>query len=519
MKNLKKLTRAALSVAILVVFLFGAILLVWSRIDYLRLRQRASDEVRYQATLIGNQADSRFVQIDAMLRYIATRASETSRAEGLSEAFRASLRRESLLNPAVECLSVFNAQGEMIWSSSFCSAEDPWRRTIMLRHRSSGVDFSITIDEEKVIHISRSISGPDDASFLFFDAIVDNAMVLPQVDDPLFEETIAIGLQENNAGTLLLENYRDSGPDTASRLGELFREIDASSSGISGGTHVEITARTATGIYQLPSFPYYAAVVIGLDEWFASWRSQLVLSLSLVILLAGLLASTEYLIRQRFYYRLIERNNSQLESLNSELQRTSDERKLLVQEVHHRVKNNLTLINSIIDLMVVRGGPFTEKTLKDLNARILAIQKVHDSLFTSEHATAVAVDAYLRELVETIVSSMSSFPVTIEVDIAGIEMPSKTVIPLGILMTGLVTNALKYGLTPDGTLAIGGTLSGRDYVFTVRNSGKPYISDGAPGLGTILIQSLVDQLHGRLELSTEPETCFTLIFPAAEGSG
>lgn len=107
--------------------------------------------------------------------------------------------------------------------------------------------------------------------------------------------------------------------------------------------------------------------------------------------------------------------------------------------------------------------------------------------------------------------SFCSFPVFIDVRIAPFSLSTNQAVPLGIFATEVITNAIKYGLQPGGTLRIVGEITTDGVVISFANDGKPF-SDGPKGLGSELISSLAQQLGAALNLETGRETCYQLRF-------
>jgi PAS domain S-box-containing protein len=196
------------------------------------------------------------------------------------------------------------------------------------------------------------------------------------------------------------------------------------------------------------------------------------------------------------------------------------EKDMLMQELNHRVKNNLAIVSSLIALK--EGNLGTQSDLRDLAHQIDAIRIVHEKLIETGDASEVALDAYLDDLLEAVVSTATDKAVVIDYDVAPVSVSSKTAVTIGLIVNELATNAVKYGFhdDPDPVFSLGLTVdeaNGR-YNLVVSNSGAPLPSGGdsirPDGLGLRLVSGLVRQLKGEMKISRTPHPVFEIQFPA-----
>ncbi|AFG38212.1 nuclear transport factor 2 family protein [Spirochaeta africana] len=208
------------------------------------------------------------------------------------------------------------------------------------------------------------------------------------------------------------------------------------------------------------------------------------------------------------------------------LQHALAQKDILMRELHHRVKNNLSLVSSLIGLSDLNSAD----DVADIRHRIKAIGLVHDKLFQLGTADQVPLREYLQDLLQTVFGSLATRPIEIQNQAAEIELPSHLAIPLGLLVNELATNAIKYGFTdespawflvqlePAGPGEIRAGQDIRNAVLRVTNSGPPF-PDGvsletAESMGLRLVQAMAEQLGGQLELTRKPRPLFTVTFPA-----
>lgn len=197
------------------------------------------------------------------------------------------------------------------------------------------------------------------------------------------------------------------------------------------------------------------------------------------------------------------------------------ERELLFKEMNHRIKNNLLLVTSLINLKRESADDSTD--LSDLELQIETIRLAHDNLYQSEDINDINLKEYVKNILET-VFSFSKKSVNLECTIDMPTLPSKTLVPLGLIINEIATNAMKHGFNNNdvpefSVTAIEETRKG-EYVFTLCNSGKPFPPDinleHPETLGLRLITALVDQIGGTIHLDREPHPVFTIRIPREE---
>ncbi len=192
------------------------------------------------------------------------------------------------------------------------------------------------------------------------------------------------------------------------------------------------------------------------------------------------------------------------------------EKALLLQEVHHRVKNSLATVQSLL-LLQARGlGPAAAAPLRQSADRIRAFGAVHEHLY---QVGSVGVDlaTYLGQLLEDVKASQAGVPGNREIvfDADSIAWPTAEAPTFGLILVELLTNSLKYGT---GTIAVSLERSGPGAVLTVEDEGTGLPADFSPrdskGLGMRIVTGLLSQ-HGLgcLEIDrTRGHTCFLVKF-------
>lgn len=205
-----------------------------------------------------------------------------------------------------------------------------------------------------------------------------------------------------------------------------------------------------------------------------------------------------------------------------ELKNKIIEREMMIKEVYHRVKNNLAMVSSIINLQIGESeNKEVLNSLNDLRSRIDSISMVHSKLFRGKDLNNISLGEYLTDLVDNLIDSLVSDGRTIAADISipEVDIDFDKAVPLGIIFTELTTNALKYAFIDHdtGIITINYSQMGDEIeiVFADNGSGLPesFLVNEAESLGFSLIMSLVMQLAGTITVENKNGAVFTLTLP------
>jgi len=218
----------------------------------------------------------------------------------------------------------------------------------------------------------------------------------------------------------------------------------------------------------------------------------------------------------------------QLRALNAELQarvaaRTAElrERDSLLQEIHHRVKNNLQVISSLINMQVrtIRDDP-TRTALRQCQSRVETMAQIHEMLYQSKDYARVPFWRYARELANRVLyaSGISPAGIALDYDMAQISLPVDQAIPCALILNELVSNALKHAFPKGvGTIRIElRHISEHSVVLSVGDDGIGISTEFDPAqsksLGVQLVSTLARQLNAEVEIIRSPGTTFRLTF-------
>ncbi len=229
------------------------------------------------------------------------------------------------------------------------------------------------------------------------------------------------------------------------------------------------------------------------------------LRFSLLLLpVAGLLA----------YFTLYRASRAVLESHRN----LAERRALMIQETNHRVKNNLSIISSLVHLYRMEGHDEGGK-LQDIESRINLIGLIHDRLYREPDTELVELNSYIKELVEAIMVAHAT-PGTYTYSIEGPEiyLPDDVCCSIGFIVSELAINSLKYALSPGDGIHI--KLSKNEIAWSLDfdNNGKPFPATVDPltstSFGMELIRGYARQLGARLSFYREPKTRYLFEFKA-----
>lgn len=223
----------------------------------------------------------------------------------------------------------------------------------------------------------------------------------------------------------------------------------------------------------------------------------------------------------------------------SELRRTADalvasnrEKEVLLREVHHRVKNNLQVVSSMLSLQSrYSADPAVVGMFEESRERVRAMALIHERLQGASGFGSVDFVGYARDLVALIhVASARTRPrVQVRVEGAAVNVPLDAATPLGLILNELIGNVLKHAFGPDdeGRCDVRVHPSTTGLRLTVTNGGRPLPPDlsfeGEGSLGLRLVRALVRQVDGVVQVQHEPEPAVVVearwTAAAGEGSG
>lgn len=209
-------------------------------------------------------------------------------------------------------------------------------------------------------------------------------------------------------------------------------------------------------------------------------------------------------------FRNKQKTNRLLELSNSQLEKKNAENELLLKEIHHRVKNNLQVISSLLSLQSAEiEDPNVLDAMMESQNRVRSMALIHQKLYQGENLAAIEMRDYLETLGETMLDAFgeNADQVTIDYLMDEMELDVDTAIPIGLIVNELLTNALKYAFPEKRTGIINISLQrdkNGEFELRVADNGIGVQSDrsaagsGSTNFGSRLVQLLTTQLDGSI---------------------
>jgi two-component sensor histidine kinase len=203
------------------------------------------------------------------------------------------------------------------------------------------------------------------------------------------------------------------------------------------------------------------------------------------------------------------------------------EKEVMLREIHHRVKNNLQVISSLIDLQAGNlPDPEVRAVFSDMSDRVRAMSVVHERLYNAANLAEVDFASYAENLLETLwqIHGAVAANVRLSLKLEPLTLPVEPAIPLGLILNELATNTLKHAFRGRGagevTVGLRRDPSAGEVILWVHDDGVGLPAElnllQPHSLGLRLVQMLARQLRGSMEVARDTGTEFRVRFPAAE---
>jgi two-component sensor histidine kinase/tetratricopeptide (TPR) repeat protein len=224
-----------------------------------------------------------------------------------------------------------------------------------------------------------------------------------------------------------------------------------------------------------------------------------------------------------FLYRLYR----QVKSQNATISKANHEKEILLKEIHHRVKNNLQVVSSLLGLQSrYVDNQQAHQAIQTGRARVQSMSLLHQNVYRNDNLKSVNIKHYFQELGKNLFENYRLNQKQIEflTDIEDLELDIDIVVPMGLITNELISNALKYAFTDqeEGHIQLKIEQEGSDVVLSVSDNGKgvPFTSlpDRSESLGLQLIKSFSEKLNATVDISNVNGTSFQIRFDPGEMS-
>jgi two-component sensor histidine kinase len=242
-----------------------------------------------------------------------------------------------------------------------------------------------------------------------------------------------------------------------------------------------------------------------------------------ILYVTGLLLLTGLVIVLLFYYRQKQASNRVLAEKNEIIGKALQEKEVLLKEIHHRVKNNLQVISSLLNLQsknIIDESALA--AIRDGRDRVKSMALIHQNLYRDDDLTTVDVRDYIDKLTQSLFYSynINKDRVHLTTHIDELQLDVDVVVPLGLILNELISNALKYAFEQveyGGMLRVSLTREFDQLVLQVQDNGKGLPEsmnmDKPASMGYQLIKSLSQKLKATISIESNKGTLAKMIIP------
>ena len=217
---------------------------------------------------------------------------------------------------------------------------------------------------------------------------------------------------------------------------------------------------------------------------------------------------------------LLQKQKVEITNKNDKLNKLVDEKEWLLKEIHHRVKNNLQVVMSLLN---TQSAYLTDKAaqvaITDSQRRVHSIALIHQQLYKSDDVSSISIYRYISELVSYLKDTYSSAFVKFKIDVDDIELNIVHTMPIGLILNEAITNCFKYAFEPGqkGSIKISlRELGEGNYELIVHDNGKGlpegFSIDNCNSLGMDLLRGLSGDLNGEFKIYNEDGTVIQIVF-------
>lgn len=215
--------------------------------------------------------------------------------------------------------------------------------------------------------------------------------------------------------------------------------------------------------------------------------------------------------------RTIEEQKALVEETLDQITQRDEEKELLLKEIHHRVKNNLQVVSSLLELQAKKGDESTKTAFADGQSRVKAMALIHEKLYRNDDIASIDFAEYIEQLSGQIASLYSSHSVEIHIEAGGHQFDIDTAVPLGLILNELITNSFKYAFNATGGqlhISVAKAQDGYELIVADNGPGLPedFNLEKAKSLGLRLVRRLSRQLYGKASYTVTNGARFCIQF-------
>jgi len=221
------------------------------------------------------------------------------------------------------------------------------------------------------------------------------------------------------------------------------------------------------------------------------------------------------------YFLLIQRNrlNKEIVSKNEVISKNLEEKEYLVKEIHHRVKNNLQVISSLLSLQSrTLEDQYAKDALQESQSRVLSISLIHQNLYKQDETSMLDLKVYLSNLSQQLFNTynLDHDRIKLKLEIDEVQIDVTHLVPLGLIVNELITNSIKYAFTdrPHGTIKVSCKLIDNLLRLNVEDDGignTPILH--TDGFGNRMIDVLAKRIDAKIIKNNNNGTSVDIIMP------
>lgn len=218
----------------------------------------------------------------------------------------------------------------------------------------------------------------------------------------------------------------------------------------------------------------------------------------------------------------VGRDITESKRAEEKIQASLMEKEVLLKEIHHRVKNNLQIISSLLNMQAKKITDEKSRAIfLDSQNRVKSMALIHESLYQSSDLSQIDFDEYLRKLTSQLLRSynLDAEQIRLTFRSSSLQMSVDAAVPCGLIINELISNSLKYAFPEQrkGEISIALQLTQQQYVLSCADNGVGLPPDfdimQTNSLGLKIVRTLTEQLNGELKIHTTNGTTFEITFP------
>ena len=218
---------------------------------------------------------------------------------------------------------------------------------------------------------------------------------------------------------------------------------------------------------------------------------------------------------------IVARDITERKKAEEQIRSSLKEKEILLKEIHHRVKNNMQVISSLLHLQSRQvKDDKTQNIFTESQNRIKSMALVHERLYRSDNLAKIDFNNYIRNLIVTLYHSYNIDPnrIILDINVNNVFLSIDTAIPCGLIINEIITNSFKHAFPDNANGVINIEFFSKDerYHLIIKDNGvglpEEVKSDGSQSLGLFLISALIRQLTAELEIVRESGTKYTITF-------